>query len=143
VATGRGASRPIEELRVDDLVASRDELTRADGTRRVRRTWIHRDKKTVDLRLETGETIRTTSVHPVFTVERGVVDVASLKVGDHVETLYAGPQAILDITHGASSPAVYNLTIDGYHTYFVGRAGMWVHNKKTEENDDDTPAQDD
>ena len=84
VATERGAFRPIEEVSVDDLVASRDELTRADGNRRVLRTWIHYDKKTVDLRLETGETIRTTSVHRVFTVERGVVDVGSLRVGDHV-----------------------------------------------------------
>ncbi len=122
-----------------DIVASRDELTRADGARRVLRTWIHQDKKTIDLRLQTGEMIRTTSVHRVFTVEHGVLDVGSLQVGDHVETLCAGPQTIESISHGQSSPAVYNLTVDGYHTYFVGRAGMWVHNAKKDDGDGGVP----
>jgi Pretoxin HINT domain len=130
VATGDGRCRPIEEVRVNDLVAARDELSRADGMRRVSRTWTHHGKDTIDLRLQTGETIRTTSVHRVFTLERGVVEVDGLKVGDHVETQSAGPQAIEDITRGPSSVTVHNLTIDGYHTYFVGAAGMWVHNDK-------------
>jgi hypothetical protein len=86
------------------------------------------------LRLQNGETIRTTSVHRVFTAERGVIDVAELKPGDQVETLYAGPQAIQDITPGPSSVTVHNLTVDDYHTYFVGAAGMWVHNEKKLEN---------
>jgi hypothetical protein len=136
VTTEDGALLPIEAVKVDDILASRGELTRADGVRRVLRTWIHHDKKTIDLRLQTGETIRTTSVHRVFTVERGVLDVGSLRVGDHVETLYAGPQAIENIIPGPSAPTVYNLTVDDYHTYFVGRAGMWVHNEK-DDNDDD------
>ena len=139
IATVRGTSLPIEEVRAGDFVASRNELTRADGDRRVLRTWIHQDKKTIDLRLQTGETICTTSVHRVFTVEHGIIDVGSLKAGDHVETLCAGPQMIESISYGQSSPAVYNLTVDGNHTYFVGQVGMWVHNEKKENGDGGTP----
>jgi len=130
VATENGKRRPIEEIRVSDLVASRDQQSRADGMQRVLRTWTHHNNETIDLRLATGETIRTTSVHRIFTLEQGVVDVRALQVGDHVETLSAGPQPIEDITPGPGSVTVYNLAVDGYHTYFVGAAGMWVHNEK-------------
>jgi Pretoxin HINT domain len=122
-------ARAIEDVGPDDLVASRDEVSRADGSRRVVRLSTHQSKPTIDLQLESGEKIRTTSVHRVFTVEQGVVNVGSLRVGDHVETLSSGPQAIVAITPGESA-TVHNLTIADYHTYFVGMAGMWVHNDK-------------
>jgi hypothetical protein len=122
-------ARAIEDVGPDDLVASRDEVSRTDGSRRVVRLSTHQSKPTIDLQLESGEKIRTTSVHRVFTVEQGVVNVGSLRVGDHVETLSSGPQAIVALTPGESA-TVHNLTIADYHTYFVGKAGMWVHNDK-------------
>jgi hypothetical protein len=124
-------AQAIEDVGPGDLVASRDEVSRTDGSRRVVRLSTHQSKPTIDLQLESGENIRATSVHRVFTVERGTVNVGSLRVGDHVETLSSGPQAIVAITPG-ESVTVHNLTIAGYHTYFVGMAGMWVHNDKDE-----------
>ena len=29
----------------------------------------------------------------------------------------------------AQGATVYNLEVDGFHTYFVGRAHAWVHNQ--------------
>jgi hypothetical protein len=137
VATAGGRPRPIEELCVDDVVVSRDETTGIDGERRVHKVWRHEQRPTVELGLANGETIRTTSVHRVFTVEHGLVGVSALRVGDHLETLAAGPQQIRSITPGAIPATVYNLNVEGYHTYFVGETGAWVHNAK----DDKDPIQ--
>ena len=140
VAFGAGGrARPIDELAVDDLVASRDETTGIDADRRVTRVWMHQDRPMVELRLENGETIRTTSVHRVFTAEHGVVAVRALRVGDHLETLAAGPQAIDAITPAKVPATVYNLAVEGTHTYFVGETGVWVHNAKDAKDEEDEP----
>jgi hypothetical protein len=130
VAIADAGYRPIEEIKIDDLVASRDEMSRADRLGRVTRTWTHYEKKAVSLWLENGEIICVTPVHRVFTAGHDLVSVAGLQVGDCVETLSAGPQAIVDITPGPSSATVHNLAVADYHTYFVGAVGMWVHNDK-------------
>ncbi len=93
----------------------------------------------VELRLESGETIRTTSAHRVFTAEHGVVAVRALRIGDHLETLAAGPQAIEAITPAKVPATVYNLAVEGTHTYFVGETGVWVHNAKDAKDEEDEP----
>jgi hypothetical protein len=128
-----GKHRVIEEIAVGDLVASRDEISgQRGGARPVTRTWIHHDKQTIDLTLETGERIRTTSVHRIFTLERGLVTAGQLSVGDHVKTLAGISQPIVAIAPGPAGVTVHNLTVDRSHTYFVGEAGVWVHNDKGE-----------
>jgi Pretoxin HINT domain len=129
VAMPGGRRRAIEDIKVGDVVLSRDEITRVNGTRRVQHTWAHPEKCTVDIRLENGETIRATTVHQVFTVDRGLIGVDNLTVGDRLETS-SGHLAVEEITPVPSPVTVHNLTIEGYHTYFVGEAGVWVHNDK-------------
>jgi uncharacterized protein YaiE (UPF0345 family) len=130
VATAGDGLCPIERVESGVLVASRDELSRADGNRRVQRTWTHRDKPAIDLRLASGEIIRTTTVHRVFTEDGRVVPVGDLGSGARLLTLSCGPVAIEEMTAVRGAVTVHNLTIDDYHTYFVGETGVWVHNDK-------------
>jgi pretoxin HINT domain-containing protein len=130
VAVDAGSRRAIEDLAAGDVVMSRNELTGDTAPQRISRTWIHQDNPTVELQLESGESIFTTSLHRLFTAERGVVAVSGLSVGDHVQTLTRGNQQITEIRPGSDASTVYNLTVDEYHTYFVGTSGVWVHNDK-------------
>jgi hypothetical protein len=130
IAVDDGSRRAIEDLAAGDVVMSRHELTGDTAPRRISRTWIHQGNPTVGLQLESGESIFTTSLHRLFTAERGVVAVSSLSVGDHLQTLTCGNQQVTEIRPGSDVSTVYNLTVDEYHTYFVGTSGVWVHNEK-------------
>ena len=63
---------------------------------------------------------------------RGWIGIERLSVGDALATR-AGPALVVQsITnqHRAEGYLVYNLTVEGDHTYFVGKAngGVWAHN---------------
>ena len=82
---------------------------------------------------------RTTAPHRFFTLERGIVAAGELQVGERLQTLAGVPRAIINIEPGPAGATVYNLTVEGLHTYFVADAGVWVHNDKHTEPDDPPP----
>jgi len=135
VARGGGEFAPIEELNVDDLVLACDEDGRVTSLRRVTRRWVHEDQSTVRLHLDDGEILRTTLAHRFFAEGKGFVCLGELAAGDRVRTLGGGSVAIARIEAERDRATVYNLSVDGSPTYFVGRAGLWVHNVKTEGGD--------
>jgi len=49
---------------------------------------------------------------------------------------------IVELGVGRDNMAVYNLTVDGLQTYFVGEACVWVHNAKQTTSDDPPPDDD-
>jgi hypothetical protein len=137
VMTVRGLV-PIEEIRAGDIVFARDEHGR-DQTihrRRVLETYQFRDKATLSLHLaaHTGNTtITTTPLHP-FAVEDSAGNVVwtaaeDLKLGDAIIVKDAASPAIVTaIEPEGGLTTVYNFAVDVDHTYFIGEAGLWVHN---------------
>lgn len=53
---------------------------------------------------------------------------------DRIEPIAFGVKsvAVLNVNQ-AYTTAVYNFTVDGFHTYYVGEAGVWVHNTNCNE----------
>ncbi len=39
-----------------------------------------------------------------------------------------GWATVLGVEDTGETQTVYNFEVDGYHTYFVGEAGVWAHN---------------
>ncbi len=75
-----------------------------------------------------AETVVCTPNHPFYVPDKGFVPAGDLAVGTRVATL-AGP--LLTVMATASSKpeggvTVYNLVVEGDHTYFVGLAGGGV-----------------
>jgi len=83
-----------------------------------------------------------TPEHPFFVPNQGWVEAGSLGIGTSIVTR-AGPQmAVASVTwqknkaqelastSGLGGYTVYNLTVEGDHTFFVGNTGggTWVHN---------------
>lgn len=83
------------------------------------------------LRHSTGreETIQTTDEHPFFVPCKGWVRADVVQPGDEVRTV-GGSAIILAQRFGSTRTTVYNLTVDGHHTYHVGPDGVLVHNCK-------------
>src|SRR5262249_4186641 len=132
--------KPIEQVRAGDLVLSRDERSPSalPEWRRVVSTIVTRPTRLYHLRFFVAgtkdfETLTGTGEHPFFVVSRqAFVAVKDLSRGD-ILSLADGRTAIvaeLDIQDAKPGElfTTYNLEIGEYHTYFVGKTGVWVHN---------------
>lgn len=121
-----GTFTPIDLLKVGDTVASRDDSSGGDAVVTVTKLSRHLLSRAVQIVFTTGESIRATGFHRVFTVERGIVAVSLLRVGDHVETYDSLPLRIDQITDDDELVSVYEIAVDGSATYFAGAAGVRV-----------------
>ena len=130
----------IEDVQTDDLVLSRDE--NAPGSqvrlRRIIRTIVTHPDRLYHIRLAAGgtrefETLSGTGEHPFYVVNRqAFVPAKELIQGDTLSladgrTALVAEIAIEDAAAGKPF-TTYNLEIADDHTYFVGKAGVWVHN---------------
>lgn len=74
------------------------------------------------------ETISTTDEHPFHVVNTDTWTRADrLQVGDHLSAI-SGLAELIAVEFGTERVPVYNLSIPGSPTYYVGTHGMWVHN---------------
>ena len=124
--------KPIEEIETDDTVLSRDEETGAVDYKRVTRRFVTPDQPVIELSLEDEEggieTLGTTAEHPFWVKARGWIGAGELLPGDEVFTSTGGWLKVTGSTWLSGRQTVYNLEVEGYHTYFVGNVGAWVHN---------------
>ncbi|WP_328468402.1 HINT domain-containing protein [Actinoplanes sp. NBC_00393] len=134
-----GASKPIEDIRVGDLVVATDPVTGVTRPERVLETFTRTSRKVlVDLRVDTDgaagdrtATITATDNHPFWApnlgewVEAGDI-IAGLELlnasGERVEV-----EAVRERRRWAT---VHNLSVANLHTYYVVPGGMavLVHN---------------
>jgi len=127
----REGLKPIEEIQAGEWILSKDEQTGEVSYQRVARTFKHTTPQIVTVQAG-KETIQTTPEHPFYVEGKGWVRAGSLEVGDKLLTSDNGTLAIEVVKVGAvrgPPVVVYNLEVAGTHTYFVGKRGVWVHNK--------------
>jgi hypothetical protein len=75
-----------------------------------------------------GETIETTPEHPFHTADGEWVPAANLRVGDEVYRADGSYGIVEAISFVYRRQGMYNLTVEGAHTYFVGDGQWLVHN---------------
>jgi hypothetical protein len=130
-------SRNIEDIRVGDLVLSRDEHN-CEGpveAKVVEEVFVRAGSL---WRLDVnGQTIRTTGEHPFFVAGKGWVPCHQLKVGERLLSESGAWLMVEAVEDTGVWSTVYNLRIADYHTYFVGDAdewgfSVWVHNYGSE-----------
>ena len=126
VATEHGPRR-IDSIRVGDLVLAFDDRTGETAYRRVAATMVHEDPAIVLLVLD-GESVRTTPDHPFMVEGRGWTDAADLKPGDRVRRAYGGTVTVEAVAVEQRPQLMYDLSVEGAHTFFVGDAQALVHN---------------
>ena len=136
VAMADGSTLPINKLKEGMLVVSRDATSGTTHNKRISKTFKHSVTEIYQVQLADShgrmvETIRGTGIHPFFT-KNGQVNMAHLRAGMEVISRRGPPLTVKSLTR-ESHPAgvwVYNLEVEGDHTYFVGRSngGALVHN---------------
>lgn len=127
---------PIEQIRPGDLVLARCEQTGAQGYRPVVETVVTRPESicTLTFRAAGGQVgnITGTPEHPFWSMSAGrFVPMGELVVGDALALADGSVAVVEGLVMGPVSNDVvtYNFEVDGWHTYFVADAGVWVHNR--------------
>ncbi|WP_397335449.1 polymorphic toxin-type HINT domain-containing protein [Paenibacillus thiaminolyticus] len=119
--------KPIEQIRVGDLVQTKDETTGKTGYNTVIELFQRQTNETYKITVK-GITITTTEEHPFWVPGRGWIEARHLKVGDLLQNpegkLY--PINRIEIKNGITT--VYNFRVEGVHNYFVTELEIWTHN---------------
>jgi RHS repeat-associated protein len=126
VATATG-SVAIAALKVGDTVMAYDPKTGETGPHPVTDVMTNLDPGTEHLATDTGS-IDTTPNHPFFTTDRGWVLAGSLKVGEQIRTESGSPVTVVGFTVDQHPTSMWDLTVDGAHSFFVGNGALLVHN---------------
>lgn len=123
-----GTRRPIETVHAGDLVLARDEFSGIVAPQRVEKTYAHHNREAFTLHFGTSA-LETTSTHPFYT-DTGWVKAIDLRPGMDCYRENGSRLTVQQVEHPlAQRQTVYNLQVAGFHTYFVGTDGVWVHNR--------------
>ncbi len=120
----RDGQRPIDALKVGDLVLTQDESTGALGYQPILVARHNPPSATVTVRLG-DETIRCTPFHRFWSVGKGWVMARALESGDRVRRV--GGTAVVESVAEGAEQLVYNLDVAGPRNFFVGDQGLLVH----------------
>ncbi|MEM1165979.1 MAG: polymorphic toxin-type HINT domain-containing protein, partial [Planctomycetota bacterium] len=134
----------IEEVEAGDLVLSRNERTGEVAYKPVSETFVTHPAKLFTISIdrdgdgEADDEITGTGEHPFWVEERAAfVPMRKLAVGMAlVSSVRSAPTAhIVDVQVERGPPVggepytAYNFEVAEFNTYFVGQAGVWVHNR--------------
>lgn len=131
-----GTRKPIKDINVGDTVIATDPETGNTEPRKVT-ALIKGDgnKQLVDITLDTdgsigSKTITATDGHPFWVPQlHRWVKAGDLTAGQWLQTSSGTWVQIKAIRHRTQQASVYNLTVDGLHTYYVGHdQAVLVHN---------------
>jgi hypothetical protein len=140
VATETGL-RPIESIAVGERVWARNEQTGDDALARVVQRFITPDSHVigVDIPIDVArhEVLRVTENHRFYVPDRGWVPARELDGSRLVSIVPRGPPlaGATAIESWGERTTVYNLEVEGLHTYFVGEARVLVHNANEKDKD--------
>ncbi len=116
--------RPIETIKVGDLVLTQDTIGGKLGYRPV--VMVHHNPPSPTFQVDLGGApVVTSPSHRFWVAGRGWVMARDLKVGDPVRTL-GGVSRVAKIEEGSVQP-VFNLDVEGDSDFFVGGAAALVH----------------
>ena len=138
VSTGNGL-RPIEEIQAGDYVWSENTGTGERELRKVLSVSVTETKALVHVTTENGTVINTTENHPFYVEGKGWCAAAELEAGDVLRTEDGEQETVKGVQTEKLDKAVkvYNLEIEGSHTYYVSADSVLVHNAcRGEEYDD-------
>lgn len=125
-----GKETPISKLKVGDKVMSTDPSTGQQGAHKV--IGLINDsglKQMVNVTLSDGETLRATAHHPFWDATTGQFEYATgLRTGDQLQEDNGTTVSVTALRRYTATEHVYNLTIQGIHTYYVGTHPVLVHN---------------
>ncbi len=119
--------RAIESLRAGDAVLAFDEWTGAAARRHVLELHVHAAERLWRIATAEGE-VEATGDHRFWVAPGEYRAARELQPGTPLRRAYAGSHVVSVEARDVPSQATYNLTVEHDFNYFVGQAGLLVHN---------------
>ncbi len=127
-----GGLKPIEQLRSGDLVLSQPEMGGEQAVRSIVKTVSFDDKAIWQISYASvdgqTETIRATDNHPFWVEGIGWTAAELLEAGQSLQLADGNAATVVSAFDTGTVDQVFNFEVDGFHTYYVGQHGVWVHN---------------
>ncbi|MDF9815748.1 polymorphic toxin-type HINT domain-containing protein [Streptomyces sp. SPB162] len=130
-----GSHRPIREVRAGDLLRSTDPDTGELRAEPVTATFAHHTERLMDIALTKGGWLTSTAGHRIYVIQRGWTFASDLRAGDLLRASDGSIRAVSGVRDrdGIASRTVYDLTVDGPHTFYARTGGarpqdLLVHN---------------
>ncbi|MCS7475926.1 LamG-like jellyroll fold domain-containing protein [Umezawaea endophytica] len=130
-----GSRKPIADIAAGDVVLATDPTTDTTGPREVTDTRSHQSERLlheITITTDAGSgTLTSTDEHPFWVDNLNTwVNAEDLKPGYTFTTADNRPATVTGTRPFANSRLVYNLTVDGLHTYYVfaGDTPVLTHN---------------
>ena len=129
VSTENGL-RPIEEIQAGDYVWSENTETGKKELKKVLSVSVTETTLLVNVTTENGTVVDTTENHPFYVEGKGWCAAAELEAGDVLWTEDGEQEIVKSVQTEKLDKAVkvYNLEIEGSHTYYVSADRVLVHN---------------
>ncbi|SCJ29114.1 Cell wall-associated polypeptide CWBP200 [uncultured Clostridium sp.] len=128
IATRTGDTA-IEEIKVGDTVYAANAETGEEGYKKVVNTFIRETDTLITITVDREE-ITTTPTHPFWVEGAGWKAAGELKAGQTLRQSGGKQIRIAKVAQEQLTEpvTVYNFEVEDWHTYFVGDAGILVHN---------------
>ncbi|MEU9070100.1 polymorphic toxin-type HINT domain-containing protein [Streptomyces sp. NPDC048306] len=130
-----GSHKAISEIRRGDAVLAADPETGALRAEPVASTYAHDTERLVTVALTDGTSLVSTAGHRFHVPERGWVLASDLAAGDRLTDREGEASTVASVrdVSGLAPRTVYDLTVEGLHTFFVSPDGsrpqdVLVHN---------------
>jgi RHS repeat-associated protein len=125
--------RPIEDIKVGDLVVSRDEITGKTESKPVIGLIRPHDRKIYEVEVRSKasgktSTFEVTDDHPWMTDAGVWLTTRELTSGVSLKTEHGPGDEVISVKQTDRVADTYNLEVADTHTFFVGKDGLWVHN---------------
>lgn len=128
VLTTSGA-KPIIDVKIGDTVKAWDEERECMVSAPVVQTFHSADQQVYRVDFTDGDSVECTASHPFFVDGAGWMPASELDYGMHLKTHDGSALSVRGPPVATRKADVYNIEVQGAHTYFVGRSGALVHNK--------------
>jgi hypothetical protein len=107
-------------------VLSADPETGKQSYQKVTRAFVREADALVVIRTEDGRSVEATPDHPFWVEGKGFVEAKRLARSDLLRKASGKSVRVGSVTAKPGKVRVYNLEVEGTHTYYAG--GLWVHN---------------
>jgi hypothetical protein len=126
--------KAIENIKAGDMVWATDPQTRQSGYHQVDRVVAEKSNQLVDVLTDSREKIEAAPVSLFWVNTKSWVAAQSLFPGDQLLQRNGTFTRVFNVIPrlGSVTP-VYNVELEGFHTYYVGKLGLLVRNQFPQE----------
>jgi RHS repeat-associated protein len=120
--------KPIEQMELGDWVMAFDTEKGSTEPRQVTAGYRRTAARTITLTAADGTSVVATLEHPFLHEDGQWIDAVDLQPGDKLQTADAGPLTLIGVMAKDDQTQVYNIEVEGLHTYLISTNGWIVHN---------------